>query len=93
MEAKQRKGLHSVLWKITAAMVLCILLLLLFNWLLNHFVLQSFYTQQKKQGLEEAYVQADRLIQDDDEAFRRAMDDLAQTSNMFTLIWNTRRMI
>ena len=93
MEAKQRKGLHSVLWKITAAMVLCILLLLLFNWLLNNFVLQSFYTQQKKQGLEEAYVQADRLIQDDDEAFRRAMDDLAQTSNMFTLIWNTRRMI
>ena len=66
MEAKQRKGLHSVLWKITAAMVLCILLLLLFNWLLNNFVLQSFYTQQKKQGLEEAYVQADRLIQDDD---------------------------
>ena len=42
MEAKQRKGLHSVLWKITAAMVLCILLLLLFNWLLNNFVLQSF---------------------------------------------------
>ena len=52
-----------------------------------------FIPSRKSRASREAYVQADRLIQDDDEAFRRAMDDLAQTSNMFTLIWNTRRMI
>lgn len=69
MEKNPRKGLHSVLWKITAVMAMCILLLLLFNWLLNNFVLQSFYTRQKAQGLEDAYAAADRLIQEDDGTF------------------------
>ena len=93
MEKNPRKGLHSVLWKITAVMAMCILLLLLFNWLLNNFVLQSFYTRQKAQGLEDAYAAADRLIQEDDGTFRQTMDDLAQNSNIFTLIWNTHHMV
>lgn len=60
MEAKPHKGRHSVLWKITAMMALCILLLLVFNWLLNTFVLQSFYTRQKTDGLEDAYAKPTR---------------------------------
>ncbi len=93
MEAKPHKGRHSVLWKITAMMALCILLLLVFNWLLNTFVLQSFYTRQKTDGLEDAYAKANQMIGGDEAAFRQTMDDLAQNSNIFALIWNARRMV
>ena len=60
MEAPQPKEkkfrLHSSLvWKLFGSVLLCLALLLVFNWLLNTFVLDSYYQQAKQKALAEGF--------------------------------------
>lgn len=80
---------HSVLWKIFGAMVLCIFLLLGFNWLLNNFALKYYYRQEKETSLGKAFHQVDQLMMGTDTLkLKSDLNDLAVTKNISTIIWD-----
>ena len=45
----------SLAWKLFGSVLLCLVLLLVFNWFLNTFVLDSYYQQAKRNGLAEGF--------------------------------------
>lgn len=80
---------HSVLWKIFGAMVLCIFLLLGFNWLLNNFALKYYYQQEKETSLGKAFHQVDQLMAGSDTLrLKNDLNDLAVSKNISTIIWD-----
>lgn len=84
---------HSVLWKIFGAMVLCIFLLLGFNWLLNNFALKSYYLREKENTLGATFHQIDELFNDTDTMkLAEQLKDLARTQNISTMIWGTNNL-
>ncbi|MBQ8752962.1 MAG: hypothetical protein IJZ13_07655, partial [Clostridia bacterium] len=52
---------HSLVWKLFSGILLCIVLLIAFNWLLNSFVLPSYYRYQKQDSLYRAFTEIDTL--------------------------------
>lgn len=51
----------SIVWKLFGSVVLCLFVLLLFNLLLNNFVLVSYYQHIKQTSLENAFQTLDGL--------------------------------
>lgn len=90
---KLRSIRHSILWKIFGAMVLCIVLLLGFNWLLNNFALKYYYQQEKKNTLGDAFHQVDELYSGTDTMkLNKQLQELARTQNISTMIWGTNNL-
>lgn len=80
---------HSILWKVFAAMVLCIFLLLGFNWLLNNFALKYYYQREKENTLGSAFHQIDLLFNGTDTMeLHSQLQELVRTQNISTLIWS-----
>ena len=53
---------HSMIWRLFGSVLLCIALLLVFNWLLNNFALVAFYRAEKEDALARAFRQITRRI-------------------------------
>lgn len=59
--ARRRRVGGSIVWKLFGSVVLCLFVLLLFNLLLNNFVLVSYYQHIKQTSLENAFQTLDGL--------------------------------
>ena len=59
--ARRRRVGGSIVWKLFGSVVLCLFVLLLFNLLLNNFVLVSYYQHIKQTSLETAFQTLDGL--------------------------------
>lgn len=49
----------SIIWKLFGSVLLCLALLLVFNWLLNNFALSPYYKNVKQDSLEAAFRKLD----------------------------------
>ena len=49
----------SIIWKLFGSVLLCLALLLVFNWLLNNFALSPYYKNVKQDSLEAAFKKLD----------------------------------
>ena len=59
----KRRSRISIVWRLFLSVTLCIVLLLVVNWLLNNFVLSSYYRQVKQGALHDAFVRVESLLQ------------------------------
>lgn len=55
-----RKKLHiSIVWKLFGSVLLCLVVLILFYWVLSNFALVSYYRNAKQTALEKAFIQVE----------------------------------
>ncbi len=80
-----RKG--SIAVRLTASILICILCLLIFNWLFNNFALVTYYQSEKKQTLEEEFKALNVSSQGDD--WEERLDNIGLSQNISALIWNS----
>lgn len=87
---KQAKGVlrHSIVWKLYGSVLLCIVLLLMFNWLLNNFVLVSYYRQAKEDSLRRAFDTVNALYGTHDDGMTDKLYELGANSGISTTVWN-----
>lgn len=64
-ETKRRHWRSSILWKLCGSVLLCICLMMLFNWLLNNFVLVSYYQKAKEKSLIHAFTAVNTLSREE----------------------------
>ena len=88
-----RIGAHrqksSIFLKLFCSVTLCVVLLLVFNWLLNSFVLVSYYRSAKEQSLRDAFTRVDVLLLDGgSEQLENELYRLNGTENIKTIIWS-----
>lgn len=84
-ERRGRKG--SIAVRLTASILICILCLLIFNWLFNNFALVTYYQGEKKHTLEEEFKALNTSSQEDD--WEERLDNLGLSQNISALIWNS----
>ena len=85
---------HSLVWKLFSGVLLCIVLLIAFNWLLNSFVLSSYYRHQKQDSLYRAFTEIDTLYgQTDGYGVEEKLQLLRNNENIGTLIWRDNRIL
>lgn len=80
-----RKG--SIAVRLTASILICILCLLVFNWLFNNFALVTYYQSEKKHTLEEEFKVLNTSSQEDD--WEERLNNLGLSQNISALIWNS----
>lgn len=89
--AAARRPRSSLFWKLFALFVLCMVLLLGANWLLNTFVLESYYTSQKEKAVAQSFSSIDALFTDDSAArlqqVGNRLESLANNDGISTTIW------
>ena len=73
--------------RLAGSILLCILLLLVFNWLLNNFAMVSYYQGQKQHTLEQEF-QALNESATEGSAWEERLDDLGDSQNISAVIWN-----
>lgn len=82
---------HSIVWKLFGAFLLCILLLVAVNWLLNNFALESYYRAEKTDAITESFQQVNALCTDDFysdmEKLNLALLSLSKKDGIFSNIW------
>lgn len=86
---KTRRLRHSMIWRLFGSVLLCIALLLVFNWLLNNFALVAFYRAEKEDALARAFRQINAGYGDEDRTCE-LLYDLSNNDNISTMIWNRR---
>lgn len=89
----QRRLRHSTAWKLFASTFLCLFLLLLFNWLLNNFVLVSYYQDAKERSLENSFVKINSLYGEDAQQVEDEMERLFSEKNIRMKVWDQQGMI
>lgn len=89
MSAKHsHRQLHSsILWKLSGSVLLCICLMMLFNWLLNNFVLVSYYQKAKEKSLIHAFTTVNALS-DEELSIGDTLYELSISQNISTVIWS-----
>ena len=78
----------SIFLRLFCSVTLCVLLLLVFNWLLNSFVLVSYYRSAKEQSLRDAFTRVDELLSGGSEQLENELYRLNGTENIKTIIWS-----
>lgn len=89
MSAKHsHRQLHSsILWKLSGSVLLCICLMMLFNWLLNNFVLVSYYQKAKEKSLIHAFTTVN-VLSDEEISIGDTLYELSISQNISTVIWS-----
>ncbi|HIW74860.1 MAG TPA: HAMP domain-containing histidine kinase [Firmicutes bacterium] len=87
--AMKRRLRHSIAWKLSVGVFLCLFLLLLFNWLLNNFVLVSYYQDVKRHSLETSFANVDALFNGNAEEATEEMYRLYSDENIRMQVWNS----
>lgn len=82
-----RLSRHSLIWRLFGSVLLCILLLLVFNWLLNTFALVSYYRSVKARSVEQAFQQINTLYQTGEGDLSSLLENLNSNESISTLIW------
>lgn len=91
---KRRPLFHSLIWKLFSGVLMCIVLLIAFNWLLNSFVLPSYYRHTKQNSLYNAFSDIDTLYQQADAYIvEEKLQLLRNNENIGTLIWQGNRVL
>ena len=93
MKVRQGTGRRSLVWKLFASVWLCVVLLLLFNWLLNSFALTGYYQNQKRDSLVRAFNSLNELYQISDEQAVEKLQQLSNNENISALICSRSRVI
>lgn len=88
MEQYRKRPRLSIVWKLFASLLLCIVLLLAVNWLLNNFVLVSYYQNVKKDLLVRAFHRIDSLILQNEDGVQEELDELDSSQNISAMVWN-----
>lgn len=97
----KRRPRISIVWRLFLSVTLCIVLLLVVNWLLNNFVLSSYYRQVKEGALHDAFVRVESLLQNgtnvtitdpdgnviEEDTVKTELYRLFSNENIKTLIW------
>ena len=78
----------SIFLKLFCSVTLCVVLLLVFNWLLNSFVLVSYYQSAKEQSLRDAFTRVDSLLNGGSEQLETELYRLNGNENSKTIIWS-----
>lgn len=78
----------SIFLKLFCSVTLCVVLLLVFNWLLNSFVLVSYYQSAKEQSLRDAFTRVDSLLNGGSEQLETELYRLNGNENIKTIIWS-----
>ena len=78
----------SIFLKLFCSVTLCVVLLLVFNWLLNSFVLVSYYQSAKEQSLRDAFTRVDSLLNGGSEQLETELYRLNGNENINTIIWS-----
>lgn len=84
---------RSIAWKLFANVLLCLLLFLLINWLLNTFVLVSFYRSEKQKVLKNAFTTINTMYSQNPEKIDDELLRLSNDNNLRIAVWNDRGMI
>lgn len=84
----RRRLRRSIAWKLFTSTFLCLFLLLIFNWLLNNFVLVSYYQEAKKRSLETSFAKVDGLFNGNAEQADEEMYRLFSDQNIRMQVWN-----
>lgn len=79
---------HSIAWKLFASTLSCLLLLLILIWLLNNFVLLSYYRNAKEQVLRDAFHQLNGLYDKQSDTIEDEIYRLSTNNNVRMIIWN-----
>lgn len=79
---------RSIAWKLFANVLLCLLLLLLVNWLLNTFVLVSYYRNEKQKVLKNAFNTINTMYSQSPDKVNDELLQLSNDNNIRILIWN-----
>ena len=87
--APTRRLRNSIAWKLFAGTFACLFLLLAFNWLLNNFVLVSYYQSAKERSLEDAFETVDGLFDGNAEQATEEMYRLYLNQNVRMTVWNS----
>ena len=86
-ETKRRHWRSSILWKLCGSVLLCICLMMLFNWLLNNFVLVSYYQKAKEKSLIHAFTAVNTLSREES-SIGDTLYELSISQNISTVIWS-----
>ena len=78
----------SIFLKLFCSVTLCVVLLLVFNWLLNSFVLVSYYQSAKEQSLRDAFTRVDSLLNGGSEQLETELYRLNGNENIKIIIWS-----
>lgn len=82
---------HSLVWKLCGGFLLCIAVLLAFNWLLNTFALESYYRKEKTDALARSFDKVDTLFSEgyaeNFENISYTLEDLGDNDGIATTIW------
>ena len=78
----------SIFLKLFCSVTLCVVLLLVFNWLLNSFVLVSYAQSAKEQSLRDAFTRVDSLLNGGSEQLETELYRLNGNENIKTIIWS-----
>ncbi len=82
---------HSLAWKLCGGFLVCVVALLAFNWLLNTFVLESYYRRVKADSLAKSFTRMDDLFtqgyMDNFENLSYVLKDLGDNDGIATTIW------
>ena len=85
---KMKLPRHSIAWKLCAGMFLCLFLLLFSIWLLNNFVLVTYYQNVKKKALENEFDKLNISYNQNNNSLESELDRLNTESNIRVTIWN-----
>ena len=76
----------SIIWKLFGSVLLCLALLLVFNWLLNNFALSPYYKNVKQDSLEAAFRKLDDAYNGAGEQVEPTLKSLYYDENISTAI-------
>ncbi|MBE6778575.1 MAG: HAMP domain-containing protein [Ruminococcaceae bacterium] len=85
-------GIHSLVWKLFAQVGGCIVAVLVALWLLNTFALKDYYIGQKQQGLQDAFLTANRTA-DNRAQLRQELLNLRDTDGIDAVVWQGRQLL
>lgn len=84
----KRRFRRSIAWKLFSSTFFCLFILLVFNWLLNNFVLVSYYQNVKEKTLVSAFRQIDALYNGSAEEVEQEVYRLYSEENVRLKVWN-----
>ncbi len=84
----KRRFRRSIAWRLFSSTFLCLFILLVFNWLLNNFVLVSYYQDVKEKTLVSAFEQIDMLYNGSAEEVEQEVYRLYSEENVRLKVWN-----
>lgn len=84
---------HSLIWKLFFSVLLCTVLLFVFNWLLNNFALVSYYRHQKEKVLVESFGEINGMYGSGDDLEENWLYQMSNNQNVNVIIWDGRTIL